>query len=416
MGTKRYILVRKTSSIIELLLVLLMTLNLFLAQVAFSNYPRLRSNQTLMVLGLLILILISSNYHSLSAIKRFDFFIVIGPYLAIFALSLLQVVVFKSVPFDYIIRQNGYNLFPCILAFLIFDRFKERAVDLLWLSCIFNNIYYLILFLQKYGPLGLLRVFQISELEELSHVKTLEVNEVSFILGAILIYFIINYKPANRFKILVTAFFVIIGTKRILFAAVFASLLAFYFFKKFRKIFAVWAMGLCAIAFGWLFFVTSPYYELVAAALGINLMGRSFSGNGVYSVLLGEFTMSPLYFGHGFGYVSYVLYYNFVAGVIGTTGFHNDILKYYIDLGFIPFFAFIIYMAVGIPSLIKKKVSSEAALQYLALFTMTLISWTTDNLASYPNYMMASFMLYYLAINSKKEKVVLNENSNSNGL
>ncbi len=415
MNIKRYISISNINPYLEVLLVIVLTFNLFLAQNAFSNYPMLRDNQTLLTWGLIALILISSNYHSLSAMKRLDFFIIIGPYLGIFALSAIQVALFHDMQLVNTVKQNANNIYPCLLAFLIFDRFKEKAVNIIWISCVINNLYYLMLFLQKYGPLGLFRVFQISELEELSHSKTLEVNEVSFILGAILIYFVINYKPANKLKIFITAFFVLIGTKRILFASIFVAFVAYYIFKKARNAMVVWAIMLCVIATVWLFFVTSPYYELVAAALGINLMGRSFSGNGVYSAVVGKYTMSPLYFGHGFGYVSYILYYNYTAGVIGTTGFHNDILKYYIDLGFIPFFAFLIYMTVGISNIARKKFSSEAALQYLALFTLTLVCWTTDNLASYPNYMMAAFVLYYLAINSK-EKVKLDENSNSNSL
>ena len=415
MNTKRYISISNINPYLEVLIVIVLTINLFFAQNAFSNYPMLRDNQTILTWGLIALILISSNYHSLSAMNRLDFFVIIGPYLVIFALSVLQVAAFHDMQLINTVKQNANNIYPCLLAFLIFDRFKERAVDLIWISCAINNIYYLVKFLKIYGPIGLFRVFQISELEELSHSKTLEVNEVSFILGAILVYLVINYRPASKLKIFITSFFVLIGTKRILFASIFVAFAAYYVFKKTRKAMVVWAILLCVIATAWLFFVTSPYYELVAAALGINLMGRSFSGNGVYSAVVGKYTMSPLYFGHGFGYVSYILYYNYMAGVIGTTGFHNDILKYYIDLGFIPFFAFIIYMTIGISNVAKKKFSSEAALQYLSLFTLTLVCWTTDNLASYPNYMMASFVLYYLAINSK-EKVKLDENSNSNGI
>ncbi|MBQ8490526.1 MAG: hypothetical protein IJ535_12165 [Pseudobutyrivibrio sp.] len=387
--------------VIDILVVALLTAMLFWTQTNFgtANYALLkRSRNIFLILTCGVLLAKQGYIFKPKNIFNKDFLLVISPYLFITVLSIFEVIIDGGISWKATIRENSDAFIPCTIAYVFFYIYRTKVIDFIYMASVINYTFYIIMFGVKYGPGGYLRIFQIMEMEEKMMSKTLEVHEVTFMFGLLLIYYLINYKETDKKKIIVTLLYFVIGNKRILFASVAFALLGYLYFKKHEKKIWIWAVGLLIIVFGWLFFVNSPFYELSAMALGIELNSRTFSNGGLYGQLAGYYTMSPLYIGHGVGFVHSVMISQLISGAVGTSGFHNDILKYYIDLGFIPFTIFIVSLICIIPRRLKKDYSAENAVRYLAFLTLTLICWTTDNLATYPNYLLLSFVLYYYSV------------------
>lgn len=407
--------------IVNLLVILLLTAMLFWTQTnaGTANYTLLKRSRNILLIATGFVLLAKQGYiFKPKAVFNKDFLLIISPYLFITIVSLFEVFLGSGITWKATIRENSDAFIPCTIAYVLFYIYREKLIDFIYIACVINYTFYIILFGIKYGPGGYLRIFQIMEMEEKMMSKTLEVHEVTFMFGLLLIYYLINYKTTEKRKIIITLLYFIIGNKRILFASVALALVGYIYFKKQARKVWIWSFGLLVIVFGWLFFVNSPFYELSAMALGIELNSRTFSNGGLYGQLAGYYTMSPFYIGHGVGFVHSVMISQLISGAIGTSGFHNDILKYYIDLGFIPFTIFIVSLVCIIPSRLKRDYSAERAVRYLAFLTLTLICWTTDNLATYPNYLLLSFVLYYCTVmgNEMPTGELLNENCSSNSL
>lgn len=395
----------------EIILLVIQILMLFWTQAMFANYLWLRYAQ-LVLLMVFFGLSFKTQYDCfrLNSIFNFNFEVVFGPYFLITVLSLFDAIVFGAVNPKYSFDQCLNTVLPCVLAYFLVEVLEKKIVDLIWIACIINYSYYVLTFISKYGFGGLVRFIQISEIEELSGNKILEVHEVTFILGLFIVYYLININRYNKARLLITLIYFTLGFKRILFPAVFLSVFLFHIYKKNNKKLWSWSIFLFLLVYIWLYFVNSPYYELLASYLHIELNSRTFSENGLYGRLANYYSLSPLYLGKGNGFVLSVMQYYKSLG-FGTVGFHNDILKYYIDLGYIPFMAYVVNMVFLIPYRINKHVNKNAGLQYLALLTVTLICWTTDNLAEYPNYLLTSFVLYYILMKNNFEGGIY-ENSN----
>ena len=115
----------------------------------------------------------------------------------------------------------------------------------------------------------------------------------------------------------------------------------------------------------------------IAAKIGIDTRGRLYYYNAVMS--LGEF--SPLYFGIGRNMVSAHLTDEF--SYLRISAPHSDILKIYIEGGFIVFGWWLWYTLVHITKKLKQKYSISVSNVYFILGMYTFILNLTDNVDTY---------------------------------
>ena len=89
-----------------------------------------------------------------------------------------------------------------------------------------------------------------------------------------------------------------------------------------------------------------------------------------------------------------------------SIGLHNEYMRLFIELGSLPY---VIYFAIIWPISIKvlyKKVGYRIALMYFTLWTVTAICIATDNLLTYPNFMLVFWLILITVIDEKNSNEV----------
>lgn len=152
-------------------------------------------------------------------------------------------------------------------------------------------------------------------------------------------------------------------------------------------------------------------FEEIAKILSIQLNGR----DRILNRLKDYYVFSPFYIGKGNGFVHrFLIDYAQNSSSAHATTLHNDILRYYIDLGFIPSILFFLNLSYWNVNRLRKKFSVNSAYHYILLSILAVICWTTDNLTTYPNFLLIynlallsliDFRVAYKSSGNKKYKI-----------
>lgn len=92
-----------------------------------------------------------------------------------------------------------------------------------------------------------------------------------------------------------------------------------------------------------------------------------------------------------------------IAGVQGIAALHNDILKDYIELGFIGFFLIYYYLFVHMPMKIFGTIKSKNVKILIALMIYLLVTLFTDNVFEYIAF-MGAFMVILASLKIEDEE------------
>lgn len=295
-----------------------------------------------------------------------------------------------------------YVLAGCISFYYL----RDKVINIIWWACIVNYTLYILEFTRLYGLAGFLHFIELTDSAPAGH-RPLEVHEVTFILGFLFVYFILKKGLKLDVKLVITALYVFLGYKRILLFGMVMAIILFYVLrrkeKKLRisKIIAVTLLVLCAL---WVVFTSSDWYLIFSYLLGVELNGRELLMARVRDL----YDLSVTYIGHGVGY-SHARLVEIVRSdaSANVSALHNDVLKYYIDLGFIPtviFFVNMLYL-----NLCRFGKNNEMfGLKYIIMLAFLIICWLTDNLASYPNFLFA-FNAIILSLVCEEDGLRINE-------
>lgn len=216
----------------------------------------------------------------------------------------------------------------------------------------------------------------------------LEVHELTYCIGLLLIYYLYFYKSNNKkdilLKVLLIIFF-ILGGKRIGFAGIIcAGAVAFVIYKKGLSTSGIKFFGIAGTVICMLYLVLLYNGEFMnyLASHNINAMGR----DSLYSYVIGETEFSVTNLGWGYGSVSKVLENVTKADVgnmVNIRGLHNDILKTYIEFGFVMTILWLLFNLYNVPIEMSKKISGKSATLFMLLNIYTFITYLTDNTENY---------------------------------
>ena len=134
--------------------------------------------------------------------------------------------------------------------------------------------------------------------------------------------------------------------------------------------------------------------EAVCWGANINTNGRVE----IYGRIADEAQFSLGYFGRGLGIVDQLLeYYNVASYAL----LHNDLLKFYIELGFIGLFLYL--ASYGMMFFLAEKYFGKSCMCYLFLITIyTMIIFATDNTSIYMIYLIPMYITIFATLSSKK--------------
>ena len=387
--------------------ILTLVIMLFSTQYYFGtdSYSRVYRLNTVCIVFFLFFSLLANNfkfkYHR-SII--FSYSVVLLPYAYQCICSLVFFVLYKKVTFRNLIHYNLQPILICIMAIVVNITFSRKALKGILIAATVNYCVYICVCIVKFGPFSLLEAGTGT-----SASKLLEVHELTFIFGLCIVYlFLTDYFIKKRIKrkwIFILLVFCLLGFKRILILGMIISVITYYVFKRCKKptLLIVISLILIAISLLWVF-ICSSWDLLTGLSLqyNIDLSGR----NWIYSNFYPYYEYSVSYMGAGIGYVQQLIAQMSTMVMRGhTIGLHNEYMRLYIELGFVPY---VIYFALLVPVFvfaIYKKINMQTAVLYFSLWLVTLICIATDNLLTYPNYMLTFNVLIITSISNEKAKL-----------
>ncbi len=391
-------------SIEWLLFVIVMVVLFFSTQTYFgtANYPRIYKINTFCIVSFLLLSVISNH----GKIKcrcgdLFSYRVVLLPNVLLFIVSLGYYYAYRKVTFSNVIYYNMQPILLCMMAIVAFNLFGNKALKGIIVAAAINYMVYVITCIAKYGPFSL---FQAGSDTKAS--RLLEVHEITFVFGLLVIYLVIsNFFQKNKTKkrwLLLLAVFCLLGFKRILIVAMLLAVLLYKLIKKKEKPTAIIIISIIGIGVSLLWVYVCSSREIMTGieiVSGIDLKGREW----IYSNFYPYYELSVSYLGAGVGYVQQLI------GEMSTMiqkdhsiGLHNDYMRLYIELGCIPYVFYFIIILPFISNRIYKQKGIVASVNYFTLWIVTLLCIATDNLLTYPNYMLTFFVLILTCINSKE--------------
>lgn len=214
----------------------------------------------------------------------------------------------------------------------------------------------------------------------------------AFVFGIFVIYY--AYRKKWLFCV-VAACFVYFAEKRIAILAIMITLVLMgilWLFEQNKKlVITFWGVISCAI-FGYIYLIHSGILEAFCWGANINTNGRVE----MYGKMAAEAEFSLGYFGRGIGIVEKLLEYYNVSTYVNL---HNDLLKFYIELGFV---GLAIYLtSYGIMFFLAGKYFGKSNTCYLFLITAyTMILFATDNTSIYMIYLIPMYVTMFAVISS----------------
>lgn len=214
----------------------------------------------------------------------------------------------------------------------------------------------------------------------------LELHDIVLAIGYIMVYYLHRGRKLERRDIafLVCAVSIaVLGMKRIVVLAILACLafaaLVYILPKKARyPICVIGGFGILLGCFGFLWLMSEGdlFFNLMEK-LHINTMGRIYYYRDVMA--LADFHI--LYPGLGRNVVTQLL--TTEMSYLRVAGVHSDIIKMYVENGFVMYGLWSAYHLIGLPALLRKRFGDKVAVMAFAVTMYSFLLYLTDNIEIY---------------------------------
>ena len=217
-------------------------------------------------------------------------------------------------------------------------------------------------------------------------VNYLELHDLVLAIGYVIIAFLFSKSKLTKkqFGLLMLVFIIMtLGMKRISILGVLLAITFHVVIKAFNK---KVQYKMCVAAGCIAFFVCylyiyllsdgSVFYDFVASH-GINVMGRNY----YYKAIMSYATFSPSFMGIGRNVVTRLL--NTTLSHLRVGGVHSDIIKMYVENGFIMFGVWLWYYLIFILKFYKKNYGIRSAVLYFGVVIYMFTLYLTDNVEIY---------------------------------
>lgn len=295
---------------------------------------------------------------------------------------------------------------PIILlgAFAYYYVLKGNALRYFVYSIVIHYIFLLGIQLIQKGPVsfiqGTLTVFSGN-----STGNPFETNsDLVLSLGLLLIYYsdkFVKIRDKNNKHAILTAVLILLGGKKISFIALVLICVFFILSNRIsdrkkikieRIVSVVFIVG-CLL---YIFLVDSGLLSSLVASRGIDTMGRMR----MYNYIGRYISFSPTFLGKGYSFANLMLEKDMVHTYNGKIyGLHSDILKIYVEMGFILFVLWLIYFLLILPDKIDKKYGPKVSNLFWFMTIYLFVTYLTDNTI---NYFITQSLYIILLLNSMK--------------
>lgn len=282
------------------------------------------------------------------------------------------------------------KIFIIIFAVCISYICKKNTIKCISNSLLIDGFLIVTMVVIKYGFGEIFNAFMaiLGIYPENPAMKILEVHELTYCIGLCLIYYLFfskGEKKKDMIRIILLSIIFVLGGKRIAFAGIIVSgMISIIIHRKELTSKSIIAIGLIGIIICYCYIAILYNGSFMSAMTehNINVMGRDL----IYQYFIKRTELSIDYHGWGFASVSKVIETmsrSEVQNMINVRGLHNDILKIYIECGFIFFFFWLFINMIYITLQILKKIGKKEATFYITLIIFAFITYLTDNTENY---------------------------------
>lgn len=209
------------------------------------------------------------------------------------------------------------------------------------------------------------------------------------------------YAYTKKWKVFIIAvLFMLFAEKRIAILAILAALFVMgimWIFRQSKKLALIIWGAVGGAVYLYIYLIYSGFIEAFCWGANINTNGRVE----MYGRMADEFEFSLGYFGEGLGVVENLLgHWN----VIRFANLHNDLLKFYIEIGF---WGLLIYwLSYGIMYWLAEKGFGKSKMNFLlGISVYSAVLFATDNVSIYMLYLVPMYSTVFSVLASKARSV-----------
>ena len=297
--------------------------------------------------------------------------------------------------FTRLLSSNTYLVLQFLFVFSAFGVFGEKTIELICNGLIANyTIISVIPAIIWCGPIAVLKyIFSFGAVTEGAVKMYLEVHDLTFALGILFIYYFFDeYRhrtKKNVKRLFLMGIYIFIGYKRIEMLAILLIFLYYYIvdinLKNSKKRTAVITGVVLASCLFFVGAIYSGFLDYIALKAGIEFNYRLDTW--AYWAERSSFSLS--FPGLGTNFVdkdTYLMRLN--SGVVQNghvlvAGMHSDLFKKYVELGFIPFCLWVIYILYSKTIYLSKRFGKVVADVYMLITLYVVVIYLTDNIYNY---------------------------------
>ncbi len=296
---------------------------------------------------------------------------------------------------DFILRGTLKFVFQCIVLLIIFAAaymFGERSIYATFYGLALANGVMILISLGIYGPTDSLNSI-ITMLSgggsQEGFTRAMEIHDITFTYGFFIIYFLFfaQHTRERAISIIIAAVFFILGWKRIALFSIIVVMFLAIAMGRMRSRYRIGLMKFIAwtvvfASFAYILIVRYHIFETILAYFNLDSMGR----NEVYDYISDYYTVSVGFMGYGFEYTTVILQSimeNHPEAHIGVVALHNNILTEYIELGFVGFWAWLLYTWIFQLNWMLNHWGEKVAMLFFFCELYIFITYATDNTLYY---------------------------------
>lgn len=206
--------------------------------------------------------------------------------------------------------------------------------------------------------------------------QMLEVHDSTVACGYFLIYYLFfcNKQDKSRWEnVIAMIFCAYVGFKRVTFIGVAVVFFLLILLKakesKIEMVIKWVAIGIFGAAFAYLIAIKIDLLSIIADWLHLDFVGRL----DIYANLRKYYSLSPLHLGTGYGFINKYF--------VEQTGYasHSDIVRLYIELGFLPYILWLYHYLKRVPTRVYRKFGEEATRVIMATTIYAFVTYFVGN-------------------------------------
>lgn len=295
---------------------------------------------------------------------------------------------------EFILRGATKFMFQFLVVLIIFAgtyMFGERAIYTTFYGMVLANTTILLINLVAFGPADSINsvISMVTVGEQAGFVRAMEIHDVTFTFGFFIIYFLFfaQHNKERVIGLIVALFYFLLGWKRIALMALPITVLFALLIGRMRskhRIPLMRTIAWTAVIMSFLYVAATRFgwFEVITNYFNIDTMGR----NEIYDYIEKYYKISIGFIGYGFEYTTVILQQIMQSDPdahIGVLALHNNILTLYIEMGFIGFWAWMVYTWVFQLNWMLTHWGEKVAMLFFLCELYIFITYTTDNTLYY---------------------------------